>query len=85
MLEDLHPAVARGEMHRAVASAVHVVDVRLRINEDLDGGELVVADSVAKRRDALEVFRLGGSVLNWRLEEKERGHVHGNQPTLCFF
>ena len=61
------------------------MDVRLRVDEHLDDGQLVVADSVAQRRDALEVFRLGGSVLNWRLEEMERGHVDGNQPTVCFF
>merc|ERR1719316_1232216 len=58
MLEDLHPAVPSCEMHRAVASAVHLVDVRLAINEYLDDGQLVVAHSVAKWRDALEVLRV---------------------------
>ena len=77
VLEDLYPAVTSGEVHCAVASAVHLVEVRPPVDEHLDDGQLVVSDGVAKRRDALEVFRLGGSVLNWRLEEKERGHVDG--------
>ena len=36
-LRDLHPAVPSGEMHRTVAGAVHVVDVRLCVNEHLGG------------------------------------------------
>merc|ERR1719498_1143057 len=58
VLQDLHPAISSGEMHGAVPSAVHLVEVRLRVNEDLDHGELVVPNGVAKRRDALEVLRV---------------------------
>ena len=60
VLEDLYPAVTSGEVHCAVASAVHLVEVRPPVDEHLDDGQLVVSDGVPKRRDALEVARVHG-------------------------